>query len=159
MNWTLILDPGGLKSRDSKAVVVKFFADWIWKDQLACSSTAMGASNMGDKNSGGFVGGVLLGTAMGTVAGLLMAPRTGKETRQILKKSADALPELVEDLSTSVQLQADRLSETALTNWEHTLERLRAAIAAGQAASREKYDTLTQGQPPISSNGPAQDVD
>ncbi len=114
---------------------------------------------MGDKNSGGFVGGVLLGTAMGTVAGLLMAPRTGKETRQILKKSADALPELVEDLSTSVQLQADRLSETALTNWEHTLERLRAAIAAGQAASREKYDTLTQGQPPISSNGPAQDVD
>ena len=80
------------------------------------------------------VGGVLLGAAMGTVAGLLIAPRTGKETRQILKKkSADALPELVEDLSTSVQLQADKLSETALMNWEHTLERLRTAIAAGQA--------------------------
>ena len=83
---------------------------------------------MGEKNSGGFVGGVLLGAAMGTVAGLLIAPRTGKETRQILKKkSADALPELVEDLSTSVQLQADKLSETALMNWEHTLERLRTA--------------------------------
>ena len=112
---------------------------------------------MGDRHSGGFVGGVLLGAAMGTVAGLLMAPRTGKETRQILKKSADALPELVEDISTSVQLQADRLSETALANWEQTLDRLRIAIAAGQAASREKYDTLAQAQPPVSSNGPTQE--
>lgn len=112
---------------------------------------------MSDKQSGGFVGGVLLGAAVGTVAGLLIAPRTGRETRQILKKSADALPELVEDLSTSVQLQADRLSETALVNWEHTLERLRAAIAAGQAASRERYETLTQAQPPLSSNGPSQE--
>ena len=103
------------------------------------------------------MGGVLLGAAMGTVAGLLIAPRTGKETRQILKKSADALPELVEDLSTSVQMQADKLSETALINWEHTLDRLRAAIAAGQAASREKYETLTQAKPPLSSNGPNQE--
>lgn len=112
---------------------------------------------MSDKQSGGFVGGVLLGAAMGTVAGLLIAPRTGKETRQILKKSADALPELVEDLSTSIQLQADRLSENALVKWDHTLERLRAAIAAGQIASREKYDALTQAQTPFSANGPTQE--
>lgn len=112
---------------------------------------------MGDRHSGGFIGGVMVGAAVGTVAGLLMAPRTGKETRQILKKSADALPELVEDLSTSVQLQADRLSDTALSNWEHTLDRLRTAIVAGQAASREKYETLTQAQPPLSSNGPTQE--
>jgi gas vesicle protein len=114
---------------------------------------------MGDKQSGGFVGGVVLGAAVGTVAGLLMAPRTGKETRQIIKKSADALPELIEDISTSVQLQADRLSENALVNWEQTLERLRAAISAGQAASREKYETLSQAQPPLSSDGPTQDID
>lgn len=103
------------------------------------------------------MGGVLLGAAMGTVAGLLMAPRTGKETRQILKKSADALPELAEDLATSVQMQADKLSETAVTNWGHTLDRLRAAIAAGQAASRERYETLAHAQPPLSSNGPNQE--
>lgn len=99
---------------------------------------------MADKQSGGFLGGLVLGAAMGAVAGLLIAPRSGRETRKILKKSADALPELVEDLSTSVHLQADRLSETALTNWEHTLARLREAIAAGQAASRQEYEHLTQ---------------
>lgn len=111
---------------------------------------------MGERQSGGFVGGVLLGAAMGAVAGLLMAPRTGRETRRILKKSADALPELVEDLSTSVHLQADRLSETAMVNWDHTLTRLREAIAAGQAASREEYEHLSQ-PAPLASNGSNQD--
>ncbi len=84
---------------------------------------------MSNNRSGTFIGGVLLGAAVGTITGLLMAPRTGKETRQFLKKSADALPELAEDLSTSVQMQADRLSESALRNWDGTLERLRDAIA------------------------------
>lgn len=87
------------------------------------------------------MGGLLLGSAIGTLTGLLLAPRTGRDTRQLLKKSADALPELAEDLSTTVQLQADRLSETALRNWDSTLNRLREAIAAGvEASQRENLD-------------------
>lgn len=86
--------------------------------------------------TGSFITGVLLGGAIGTITGLLVAPRTGRETRQIIRKSADALPELAEDLSTTVQLQADRFSETALRNWDGTLERLREAIAAGIEASQ-----------------------
>jgi len=66
---------------------------------------------MSKNNTGALIGGLLAGSALGTVVGLLIAPRTGRETRQILKKSAQALPELAEDLSSSVQLQADRLSE------------------------------------------------
>lgn len=93
---------------------------------------------------------------MGAVAGLLMAPRTGRETRHILKKSADALPELVEDLSSTVYLQADRLSENALVNWEHTLTRLREAIAAGQAATRQEYEQLSKA-PTATTNGSAQE--
>lgn len=85
---------------------------------------------------------MLIGTAMGTVVGLLIAPRSGRETRQIVKKSAAALPELAEDLSTSLQLQADRLSESALHNWDDTLVRLREAIAAGIDASQMKAEEL-----------------
>ncbi|MEY3299203.1 MAG: hypothetical protein RLZZ597_2463 [Cyanobacteriota bacterium] len=99
---------------------------------------------MANRGSGGFWGGLVLGSAIGAVTGLLLAPRTGRETRKILKKSADALPELVADLSTSVHLQADRLSATALANWEHTLARLKESIAAGQAASLREYESLTQ---------------
>ncbi|HEY9735618.1 MAG TPA: YtxH domain-containing protein [Trichocoleus sp.] len=94
--------------------------------------------------AGAFLGGVLVGAMMGAVTGLLAAPRTGRETRQILKKSADAVPELVEDLSTSIQLQADRLSETALENWAQTLGRLQEAIAAGQIASQREYANLSR---------------
>ena len=90
------------------------------------------------KNNHGvaFVGGLLMGSALGTVLGLLVAPRTGKETRRIVQKTAEALPSMAEDLSTTVQLNADRLSESALSNWEQTLTRLKAAIAAGVEASQ-----------------------
>jgi gas vesicle protein len=101
---------------------------------------------MSNNRSGGFIGGVLLGAAIGTLTGLLVAPRTGRETRQLLKKSADALPELAEDLSTSVQIQADRLSESALRNWDETLERLREAIAAGIDASQRESQVINRGK-------------
>jgi gas vesicle protein len=97
---------------------------------------------MSNRRSGFFLGGLLLGAAIGTVAGLLVAPRTGRETRQFLKKSADALPDLAEDLSTSVQIQADRLSETALRNWDGTLGRLGEAITAGLEATQREQQSL-----------------
>ncbi|MGB3237024.1 MAG: YtxH domain-containing protein [Geitlerinemataceae cyanobacterium] len=90
-----------------------------------------------------FIGGMLLGTAIGLVSGLLCAPRTGKETRQVLKKSAQALPELVEDLSSSIQVQTDRLSESAARNWEGTLDRLKQAIADGIEASQQEHHSLS----------------
>jgi gas vesicle protein len=99
---------------------------------------------MSNNRSGSFFGGLILGSAVGTVVGLLVAPRSGKETRQVLKKSAQALPELVEDLSTSVQLQADRLSESALRNWEDTLLRLKEAVAAGMEASQQERQVLSE---------------
>ena len=87
--------------------------------------------------TGIFIGGMTLGGAIGMAIGLLAAPRTGKETRKVIKKSADALPELAEDLSTSIQLQANRFSATTLENWESTLSRLNQAIAAGIEASQQ----------------------
>ncbi len=94
---------------------------------------------MADNKSDGLLGGMIIGAALGAIAGILVTPRTGKETRQILKKSADALPELAEDLATSIQFQADRLSDTSLANWDQTLGRLREAIIAGRSASRQEW--------------------
>ena len=99
---------------------------------------------MSNNRSGVFVGGLMLGTAIGTLAGLLIAPRAGRETRKLLKKSANALPELAEDLSTSVQLQADRFSNSARSNWDETLDRLRLAIAAGIDASQRESQALRE---------------
>ena len=97
---------------------------------------------MSNNRSGVFFGGMMLGATIGALTGLLVAPRTGRETRQLLKKSADALPDLAEDLSTSVQIQADRLSTNALRNWDETLDRLREAISAGIDASQRETQVL-----------------
>ncbi|MBN3894826.1 MAG: YtxH domain-containing protein [Nostoc sp.] len=97
---------------------------------------------MSNNRSGVFIGGFMLGATIGALTGLLVAPRTGRETRKILKKSANAIPELAEDLSTSVQIQADRLSASALRNWDDTLDRLREAIAAGVDASQRESQVL-----------------
>uniref|UniRef100_B8HLI0 Gas vesicle protein n=1 Tax=Cyanothece sp. (strain PCC 7425 / ATCC 29141) TaxID=395961 RepID=B8HLI0_CYAP4 len=99
---------------------------------------------MSNSRSGSFIGGLLLGTALGTVTGLLLAPRSGRETRNLLRKSADALPELVEDLSTTLQLHADRLSDSAKQSWAVTLERLQVAIAEGMEASQQQRQLLEQ---------------
>ena len=97
---------------------------------------------MSNNRSGIFIGGVMLGATIGALTGLLAAPRTGRETRKLLKKSADALPELAEDISTSVQIQADRMSANALQNWDETLERLKEAIAAGIDATQRESQAL-----------------
>ncbi|MEH2024348.1 YtxH domain-containing protein [Nostoc sp.] len=97
---------------------------------------------MSNNRSGVFIGGLMLGATIGALTGLLVAPRTGRETRKILKKSANAIPELAEDLSTSVQIQADRLSASALRNWDETLDRLREALAAGVDASQRESQVL-----------------
>jgi len=96
-----------------------------------------------------FIGGIALGSAVGAVVGLLVAPRSGRETRQTLKKSAQALPEIAEDVSSSVQWQANRFSEGTLNNWDGTLNRLKSAIAAGVEASR--METATVAEKPDSS--------
>lgn len=109
---------------------------------------------MSDKRSGAFIGGMLLGAAIGAITGLLIAPRTGRETRHLLKKSAEALPDLAEDLSTTVQLQADRLSESALRNWDDTLTRLKEAISAGIEAGTQESEAFerTEATAPLEKN-------
>ncbi|MBO3464531.1 YtxH domain-containing protein [Aetokthonos hydrillicola Thurmond2011] len=104
-----------------------------------------------NNRSGVFIGGMMLGATIGALTGLLVAPRSGRQTRQLLKKSADALPELAEDLSTSFQIQADRLSVSAIKSWDETLERLRDAIAAGVDATSRESQTLRR-QNPIDTN-------
>ena len=51
---------------------------------------------MGDKGSvSGFAIGFTLGAAVGFAVALLLAPRPGKETREMLKDKAAAIPETV----------------------------------------------------------------
>lgn len=114
------------------------------------------ALEMSKNRSAPFMVGMLVGSAIGTIAGILVAPVSGRQTRQLLKKSAEALPDLAEDLSSSVRLQASSLSESARDNWDRTLERLRVAIAAGVEASQQQGAILNQEENGFSPESTAQ---
>jgi gas vesicle protein len=98
---------------------------------------------MADKNRGTFFSGVFVGTLIGAVTGLLVAPRQGRDTRKILSKTMTALPQMAEDISSSVQLQADKLSAAASDRWHDTLDRLATAISAGVVASQSVREINT----------------
>jgi gas vesicle protein len=107
---------------------------------------------MSDKNRGTFIGGVIIGAAIGAIAGILAAPRKGRDTRRILKKTATAVPQMAEDISSSVKLQADRLSSAASDNWHDTLDRLSNSIAAGIVASQSVRQIDAKPNPDLKSN-------
>jgi gas vesicle protein len=113
---------------------------------------------MSNNRSGIFIGGLMLGAAIGTLAGLLVAPRTGRETRKLVKKSANAIPELAEDISTSVQIQADRISTSTLQNWDETVDRLREAITVGIDATQRESQNLNK-QNTVDFSSSADDTD
>jgi len=98
---------------------------------------------MSNQKSNVFFNGLLIGSAVGAAIGLLIAPRTGKKTRQLVKKSASAIPEVVTDLSSSFKFQTDHLSDYATNSWEEILERLKQAIAAGLEASQKEREILS----------------
>jgi gas vesicle protein len=94
---------------------------------------------MSKNRTGAFIGGIVLGSATAAIASLLLASRTGKQTRQLLKQSVEALPDLVDDLSDRVQVQTDRFSDAVQRNWGDTVTRFRQAVAAGVEAA-QAYD-------------------
>ena len=83
-----------------------------------------------------FVIGALLGGTVGTIVTLLLTPRNGKENRKIVQKTVAALPEIAEDVSSTLQSNTNRLSHSALKKWDNTLNRLQSAIVAGIEASQ-----------------------
>lgn len=93
---------------------------------------------MSQKNNNvALLGGILIGSAMGSIMGLLLAPRKGQETREIIKKTANALPEMAEDVSTTVKFNSGRLTALTKKNWQQNMQKVKKAIAVGIEASRE----------------------
>lgn len=101
-------------------------------------------------STGAFVGGIVVGAAVGAIAGLLAAPNRGKETRQLIRESADALPDLMDDVSDTVQYHAERWTEVGLNKWDSTLFRIRRAITTGLDVSKQERRRLEYPDPSMS---------
>ena len=90
-----------------------------------------------EQKNNNFIIGFLIGSSISTIATLIFHPRSGAENRRILRKTSQALPQIAEDVSSTLQIHAHNLFFFTNNKWQRTLHRFQIAIKAGIEASRE----------------------
>jgi len=104
---------------------------------------------MSGKGAGAFLGGVLLGTAIGSILGILLAPNSGKETRRLLRQQLKEIPNSPEDASQNARVEIEKLVESARNSLDETIEKLNESIEANRSnhTSLEKNIELAVAPP------------
>ena len=82
-----------------------------------------------------------LGLGLGVAAGLLFAPKSGPETRDLLRSKADEGKEYLRKKSTEVADQAADVIERGKSTVTRQRDNLVAAVEAGKQAYREAVAT------------------
>jgi gas vesicle protein len=92
-----------------------------------------------------------LGLGVGVGIGLLFAPKSGEETRDILKSKADEGKEYLKKQAADIRENASGVASDIVEKSRDAINRqrdtLNDAIQAGKQAYREKVETDAAGQP------------
>lgn len=83
-----------------------------------------------------------LGLGLGVAAGLLFAPKSGPETREMLRSKADEGKEYLKRRSNEVVDQASDAIERGKSTVIRQRENLAAAVEAGKQAYRDAVSTM-----------------
>jgi gas vesicle protein len=78
-----------------------------------------------------------LGLGLGVAAGLLLAPKSGPETRELLRSKADEGKEYLKRRTNEVRDQAAETIERSKSTVSRQRDNLVAAVEAGKQAYRE----------------------
>src|SRR5689334_20384412 len=106
-----------------------------------------------ERRSEGGVGAFLLGIALGAGGAILLAPRSGEETRRDIKRRARRVRKAAENVATEVTdtvvdtfQEARRRVEDQIDSALHVVDvkrqQMHRAMEAGRAAAREARDEL-----------------
>lgn len=82
-----------------------------------------------------------LGLGLGVAAGLLFAPKSGPETRDLLRSKADEGKEYLRRRTSEVRDQANDAIERGKSTVNRSRENLMAAVEAGKQAYRDAVNT------------------
>ncbi len=96
---------------------------------------------MSDRNGSGGVLWFLAGLGIGAVVGILYAPQSGSETREILMAKADEGREFVRNRAKKAREQAEEWAERSKEVYASQKDQIRSAVEAGRQAYREKTAT------------------
>ena len=94
------------------------------------------ASNEREGGSG-FVQGLLIGGILGALAGLLMAPKSGKELRAELKQKGGKAIDEAKELYTETQMKAKDILEEAERRAEGLRKEIERRLADARLRARE----------------------
>lgn len=95
-------------------------------------------------NSGGLWKGILAGSVVGAVAALLLAPRTGRDTRQKLGEDVRKWKQRSVDLASSAQEKASLLASTAKETGLERLNQTKEAVGSAIESIKESAGDLRE---------------
>ena len=84
------------------------------------------------------LGWFLFGAALGAAGALLMAPRTGQETRDFLSEKSEELARRAQELAGEAQGRAGEWLDKSRELFEEQTQRLMSAFEAGKDAMRDE---------------------
>lgn len=93
---------------------------------------------MSDRNGSGGVLWFLAGLGIGAVVGILYAPQSGSETREILMAKAEEGRDFVRKRTREAREQAEQWAQRGKEAYTSQKEQIRSAVEAGRQAYREK---------------------
>lgn len=97
-----------------------------------------------------------LGLGIGVAVGILFAPKSGEETRELIKEKAGEGKEYLKRRSQELKESAVEAYEKGKQAVARQKEQLAAAVEAGKAAYREKVETAQA--PPAPADDMAQGI-
>ena len=89
-------------------------------------------------DAAGYLGWFFLGAIAGAAAALLMAPKTGRETRELLAERGSELLKKAQEATGGTPGRAGDLFEKGREYFEEQTQRLVSAFEAGKQAMREE---------------------
>jgi gas vesicle protein len=92
-----------------------------------------------DRNdAAGYLGWFFLGGIIGAAAALLVAPKTGRQTRDLLLERGNELARRAQEIATDAQGRAGDWLDKSREVFEEQTQRLMSAFEAGKDAMREE---------------------
>lgn len=92
-----------------------------------------------DRNdAAGYLGWFFLGGMLGAAAALLMAPKTGRETRELLAERGNEVARRAQEMATDAQGRAGEWFDKSRELFEEQTQRLMTAFEAGKDAMRDE---------------------
>lgn len=98
-----------------------------------------------DLDFGAFLFGILLGGIVGAALGLLFAPQSGEETREMIREKGIEIRDKVEESATAARAQAEALARDAKMKAEELQRKGQAALESQKARLEEAIESGRKG--------------